>query len=91
MSFSRGDTVTFVIRNDDPIDHEFILGDEAVQERHEEGKERHHHGLVPGEISVPAGETRETTYTFTESGSLTYACHLPGHFAYGMRGEVVVD
>ena len=40
MAFEPGDTVTFVIRNTDPIDHEFILGDEAVQAKHEEGKER---------------------------------------------------
>jgi uncharacterized cupredoxin-like copper-binding protein len=90
MSFSPGETVTFVIRNDDPIDHEFILGDDAVQARHEEGTQRHHHGAVPGEVSVPAGETRTTTYTFSEAGSLTYACHLPGHFDYGMKGEVLV-
>jgi uncharacterized cupredoxin-like copper-binding protein len=90
VTFAVGDTVTFVIRNDDPIDHEFILGDEKIQARHEEGRQRHHHGKVPGEVSVPAGTTRTTTYTFTERGTVPYACHLPGHFAYGMRGEVTV-
>jgi uncharacterized cupredoxin-like copper-binding protein len=90
LTFEVGDTVTFVIRNDDPIDHEFILGDENVQARHEEGRQRHHHGEVPGEVSVPAGTSRTTTYTFTERGTLPYACHLPGHFAYGMRGQVTV-
>jgi uncharacterized cupredoxin-like copper-binding protein len=90
MTFAAGDTVTFVISNDDPIDHEFILGDRKVQDRHEEGRQRHHHGEVPGEVSVPAGETRATTYTFSEPGKLIYACHLPGHYNYGMRGEVTV-
>lgn len=90
FTFEAGETVRFVIHNDDPIDHEFILGDKAVQERHEVGRDRHHHGEVPGEVSVPAGGTRSTTYTFTEPGTLIIGCHLPGHFDYGMRGTVVV-
>jgi len=31
-----GRRVRFVLRNTDPIDHEFILGDDAVQRRHEQ-------------------------------------------------------
>ena len=31
-----------MIVNTDPIDHEFILGDERVQLVHEEGTEAHH-------------------------------------------------
>jgi uncharacterized cupredoxin-like copper-binding protein len=34
-----GETVRFVIENTDPIDHEFILGDDAVQQIHELGTE----------------------------------------------------
>jgi uncharacterized cupredoxin-like copper-binding protein len=90
FEFSAGSTVTFVIHNGDPIDHEFILGDAAVQSRHEDGTERKH-GAVPGEVSVPAGESRRTTYTFSEPGRLVIGCHLPGHFAYGMRAEVRVS
>jgi len=92
--FRPGETVTFVIVNDDPIDHEFILGDEEVQDVHESGT-GHHHGEVPGEISVPAGETRTATFTFPvalggSDGTLIVGCHLPGHYAYGMRAEVRV-
>ena len=87
----RGTTVRFVITNTDPIDHEFILGDEAVQRRHESGTEPAH-GAIPGEVSVPAGGTAETTYTFTRPGLLLIGCHAPGHYAYGMQGWVwVVD
>jgi uncharacterized cupredoxin-like copper-binding protein len=85
----RGSTVRFVIENRDPIDHEFILGDETVQRVHENGTEAHH-GAKPGEVSVPAGETRVTTYTFDEPGTLLFGCHLPGHYAYGMRGVVLI-
>jgi uncharacterized cupredoxin-like copper-binding protein len=89
-----GDRVRFVLRNSDPIDHEFILGDEAVQRRHEQGRERHHHGDVPGEKSVAAGKEAATTYAFpaTSAGqTLQFACHLPGHYAYGMHGTVRVS
>ena len=85
-----GETVRFTIHNTDPIDHEFILGDDAVQRIHELGTEAVH-PPKPGEVSVPAGATVETTYTFpAEPSELTFACHLPGHFAYGMRGTVRV-
>jgi uncharacterized cupredoxin-like copper-binding protein len=90
---ASGERVRFVLRNADPIDHEFILGDEAVQRRHEQGRERHHHGEVPGERSVAAGQQAATTYAFPAAlagRALEFACHLPGHYAYGMHGTVQI-
>jgi uncharacterized cupredoxin-like copper-binding protein len=84
-----GETIRFVVRNLDPIDHELIVGPMPVQIRHEVGR-GHHHGAIPGEISVPAGATRTTTYTFHDPGSIPFGCHLPGHWDYGMRGSVRV-
>jgi uncharacterized cupredoxin-like copper-binding protein len=89
IEVEEGETVTFEIHNGDPIDHEFILGDEEIQRIHEEGTEKHH-DTRPGEISVPAGETVETTYTFEEARDLIYGCHIFGHYDYGMRGAVEV-
>ena len=84
-----GTTVRFVVRNADPIGHELIVGDEEVQDRHEKGTEAHH-GARPGEVSVPAGGTAETTYRFDRRGTVLFGCHLPGHWAYGMRGTIEV-
>jgi uncharacterized cupredoxin-like copper-binding protein len=90
LSVKPGETVRFVIRNTDPIDHEFILGDEHVQLVHEEGTEAHHPPR-PGEVSVPAGQTVVTIYTFPETpGELIFGCHLPGHYDFGMRGTVAI-
>jgi uncharacterized cupredoxin-like copper-binding protein len=89
FEFRAGTTVTFVIHNTDPIDHEFILGDASVQDRHEGGKEPAH-GQVPGEVSVPSGSTGRTTFTFTSPGILLIGCHFPGHYDYGMKGTVLV-
>ena len=31
------------------------------------------------------------TYTFARAGgTLQFGCHLPGHWAYGMKGEIRV-
>lgn len=89
LEFERGETVTFVVTNTDPIDHELIIGDEEVQEVHEKGTEAHH-GAKPGEVSIAAGETAETTYTFDRAGELIFGCHLPNHYDYGMRGSIKV-
>jgi uncharacterized cupredoxin-like copper-binding protein len=88
IDVAPGQTVTFVVENTDPIDHEFIVGDEGVQLVHERGTEAHH-APRPGEISVPAGQTVATTLTFArEPRVLLFGCHLPGHYAFGMRGEL---
>ncbi len=84
-----GTTVRFVVQNADPIAHELIVGDQSVQDRHERGTEAHH-GDVPGEVSVAAGATATTTYTFSRPGRVLLGCHLPGHWDYGMRGVVSV-
>jgi uncharacterized cupredoxin-like copper-binding protein len=84
-----GEAIRFVVRNTDPIDHEFIVGDRFLQRIFERGTEAAH--SLPGAISVPADSTRSTIYTFAGSDTgVMFACHLPGHFAYGMRGLVIV-
>ena len=89
IEIQSGQTIRFVVENTDPIDHEFIVGDEGVQQAHEAGTEAHHR-LRPGEISIPPGETVVTTMTFPSQGSLLFGCHLPGHYAYGMRGLISI-
>jgi uncharacterized cupredoxin-like copper-binding protein len=84
-----GRPVTFVITNTDPIDHEWIVGDAALHERHRTGTEPVHNAR-PTEISIPARTERRTTVTFTSAGSQLFICHLPGHEAYGMVGTVTI-
>jgi uncharacterized cupredoxin-like copper-binding protein len=88
FSVPGGTTVRIVVHNADPIDHELIVGDQAVQDRHEHGLDDHHDGSVPGEVSVPAGAVVTTTYRVDRGARLLYGCHLPGHWAYGMHGRI---
>jgi uncharacterized cupredoxin-like copper-binding protein len=90
MTVPRGVAVTFVLINDDPIDHEWLIGDAAFHERHRHGTEAHH-GARPNEMSIPAMSSVETTLTFGQPGTLQYICHLPGHEAYGMVGTLRID
>jgi uncharacterized cupredoxin-like copper-binding protein len=87
----EGTAVTFQVVNGDPIGHELIIGGSDVHARHESGHEASH-PPVPGEVSVPPLGTADTTFAFDAGGPSTvvFACHLPGHFAYGMRGEIRV-
>jgi uncharacterized cupredoxin-like copper-binding protein len=86
----RGVPVTFILVNEDPIDHEWLIGDEAFHEAHRTGTHAAH-SAIPTEVTVPALESRRTTITFAESGQLAYICHLPGHEAYGMVGVLTVS
>jgi uncharacterized cupredoxin-like copper-binding protein len=87
LTVPHGVAITFVLINDDPIDHEWMLGDAAFQERHRHGTAVHHGA---NEVSIEALTTVETTLTFGAPETLQYICHLPGHEAYGMVGTLTV-
>ena len=84
-----GVPVTFTLVNDDPIDHEWLIGDEAFHARHRAGTEAVH-GDRPNEVSLPPFSVKTTTLTFDKPGPLTFICHFPQHEAYGMVGVVMV-
>ncbi|MFA9444702.1 plastocyanin/azurin family copper-binding protein [Egicoccus sp. AB-alg6-2] len=85
----EGTLVTFEVVNHDPIHHEFVLGDADVHLAHERGTDLVH-PPVPGEVSTPPNTSGMTFYAFDEPRTTAFACHLPGHVAYGMIGEVEV-
>ena len=90
LAVPAGVPITFILVNEDPIDHEWLIGDEEFHQAHRAGTHPSHAG-VPNEVTVPALETVQTTITFDEPGSLAYVCHLPSHEAYGMVGTLTVD
>ena len=88
-----GETVTFEVTNEGTAPHEFVLGDEMVQQGHESEMQEMGGELMPDEdnaITVQPGETKSLTWTFMEAGTLRYGCHVIGHFAAGMVGTIDV-
>ena len=85
----RGVPITFTLVNDDPIDHEWLIGDATFHELHRTGTEAVH-GDRANEISLPPLVTKKTTLTFDKPGEVIFICHFPGHEAYGMIGIVLV-
>jgi uncharacterized cupredoxin-like copper-binding protein len=85
-----GTVVEFRVRNDDPIYHEFVTGDVDVHRRHQTGTEAKH-PPVPGEVTVKPHDTGVTFFRFDAPGRYEYACHLPGHYEFGMTGWIIVD
>lgn len=91
ITVRAGVPVTITLRNDDPIEHEWIVGLPEVHARHRTGTEPFH-ATVPTEVTIPALTTRVTTLTFERAGDYAFICHLPGHEDYGMVGILrVVD
>ena len=58
-----GVPITFTLVNDDPIDQEWLIGDETFHARHRAGTEAVH-GDRPNEVSLPPLSVKTTTITF---------------------------
>ncbi len=89
LSVVEGTRVRFLVVNGDPIHHELITGGPEVHLRHANGTEKEHPS-IPGEVSVGPNGRAITTFTFDEPGIFEFACHLPGHYEYGMKGTIEV-
>jgi uncharacterized cupredoxin-like copper-binding protein len=96
-----GETVVLRVVNGGLETHEAIIGDEAVQNAWE-AAEAEVEGAPPGPtpiVSVPpelaglrvvvrSGERQDVVWTVPDSGELIVGCHIPGHYARGMRSPV---
>ena len=44
----------------------------------------------PNSVLVEPGQTAELTWTFPQTGTLEFACNVPGHSEAGMTGRVII-
>jgi Cu+-exporting ATPase len=92
LDVRAGETIAFEIRNAGALPHEFFIGTPEEQLEHERemasGAPMH---AEPGQVDVPAGQTARLVYTFDQSATLEYGCHVPGHYPAGMRGPITVS
>lgn len=98
VDVEAGEVITFEVENTGVIPHDFTLGNEEAQEEHaskmaeamgSEGMEMAH--TEPNAMTVEPGSTKSLTWRFTESGTVLYGCHQPGHYEAGMVGAVVIS
>ena len=100
IDVSEGETIRFVFTNNDPIRHEAVVGDEAVQEEHEvemaamggmdmTGMDMGGADEPPSVVVDPA-TSGDLVVTFDQAGKTVIGCHEPGHWTGGMRFDVTV-
>jgi uncharacterized cupredoxin-like copper-binding protein len=91
LAVKAGEEVTFVVRNEGVIVHEFFVGTEEEQVEHAaemaEGGMSHGHDNA---LSLGAGESGSLTMVFAEAASLLIGCHEPGHYDAGMKATLTV-
>lgn len=100
LSVLVGVPVTFLVTNPGVVDHELVIGDAHAQDEAEaamrsaSGHTGHnttgHHGDAVPSVYLRPGESGELTVTFFKKGELLIGCHVPGHWAAGMRGTLAV-
>lgn len=92
VEVKEGQTVRFAIRNAGETDHEFVLDThEEIMEHKavmEKFPEMEHDD--PNSVRLAPGKSGDIVWKFTKSGTLTFACLMPGHYEAGMRGDVTV-
>ena len=89
-----GETVRFIVTNKGQLTHEFIIGDAREQAEHEQEMQQMTGMDMPDEpngITLKPGQTKTLIWTFGLEGEVELACHVPGHYAAGMVGEIFVN
>jgi uncharacterized cupredoxin-like copper-binding protein len=94
FTVQAGETIRFEVSNAGQADHEFVLGDTMVQEAHEAEMSDMGGEMMGDEanaLSVEPGSTESLVWTFSRPGTVLYGCHVAGHYAAGMVGQVHVE
>lgn len=89
-----GETVRFIVTNKGQLTHEFIIGNAQEQAEHEKEMQQMAGMDMPNEpngIMLKPGQTKTLIWTFNKKGEVEFACHVPGHFAAGMVGKIIVN
>ena len=93
IDVQKGQTIRFAIRNKGELEHEFVLDNHGGVMKHkvlmEKFPEMEHDD--PNSLRLEPGKKGEIIWKFTNGGSFEFACLIPGHYASGMRGDIMVS
>ena len=92
ISVKSGETIKFVLTNSGKVKHEFVLGTEKDLKEHYQQMlkvpEMEHD--EPNMVNVESGKSGTVIWKFSTSGTVDFACLLPGNYDAGMKGLVQV-
>ena len=98
IQVQAGETVQFVVKNTGSLPHSFTLATPHGQREHQQSmqgmpmeKLAGHIKDEPNGMVLQPGERRTLTWRFKDSGKIQFACHIPGHFQAGMKGQIRVQ
>lgn len=98
LTVKAGETVTFRVVNQDTGLHEFVIGNDKVQDDHEKEMvampmDNMRMADRANRVSMDGGQTASLTWTFpTKSGTtVIYGSHVPGDYKGGLKGTIKVS
>lgn len=95
LTVKSGETINFLFTNTGEVAHDAFIGDTAAQMDHEaemaEAGDMAGHSMGEPAVTVQPGDSGELSYTFDQPGTYEVGCHQPGHYAAGMKIDVIVE
>jgi uncharacterized cupredoxin-like copper-binding protein len=92
IQVKQGETVRFIVKNVGQIKHELSLGTQKELLEHLEQMKKFpdmEHD-EPSKITLAPGKQGDIIWQFTKSGTVNFACLMPGHYEAGMKGTIRV-
>jgi len=87
-----GETVRFFMKNTGKIAHEMVIGSAAEFKEHaammKKNPSMQH--AEPNMITVNPGQKGGLVWQFPQTGTVDFACLIPGHMEAGMVGKIKV-
>lgn len=98
VAVRAGEVVRFEVHNTGSVQHSFTLGSPAYQQHHEQEMQgmamddmAGHMADAPNGVVVQPGATETLTWRFQQDGPVQFACHIPGHYPAGMKGDLRIQ
>lgn len=92
IQVKQGETVRFIVKNAGQVKHELSLGTEKELLEHLEQMKKFpdmEHD-EPSKVTLQPGKRGEIVWQFTKTGTVNFACLMPGHYEAGMKGAIKV-
>ena len=99
ITVKEGTELHFTVTNGGQMLHEFVVGDQALQDAHETQMQAMYKSMpgmtmvMPDDshgVELKPGQTKTLNWIAVNQGSFQFACHQPGHYAAGMIGHISV-